>query len=350
MRRIVVMLVAFAAVSSACSGEAEVTTTTPPPVATTVTVAPTTTAPGPTATTTTTAPVGPGWPLTGEPVEGADTEGVVLVAKIDNTSNSRPQLGLDAADMVIEVLVEGGIPRLLAFFQSTIPEEVGPIRSAREVDPKLLLPFGALFAYSGGETHVVSAVREVTTDVGFADLGSEAYYRADDRPSLYDIVLRTGDVITAQPPPAPQGQWLTFGPTPTGGEQALSVELHQSSLNIVNYRYSTADGGYLRFNGETPATAVGSSQLVADNVIVMFVEVIDTGRTDSSGSKVPDYQVLGEGDVVVFRDGRVFPGAWERFDQREFFSFVTAAGREIPLAPGTTWIELVPVGRLLTWK
>ncbi len=346
MQRSLAVLAALLLALTACGGDDTAATSTSAPTTSTTSTTVTTVPP----VTTTLAPVGPVWPLTGEEVADGTEGAKVLVAKIDNTSNSRPQLGLDAADVVIEVLVEGGIPRLLAFFQSDIPDELGPIRSAREVDPKLLQPFGALFAHSGGQSHVVSAVREVAADVGHPNFGNVAYYRAPDRPSLYDLILRTDDVLDEDAPPAPLGHWFTFGPAPEGGEQALSVELQQSTLNIVNYRYSASDDGYLRFNGEDPHVAVGSGQLVVDNVVVLYVEVIDTGRTDSSGSKVPDYEVFGTGDAVVFRDGKAYEAVWERSDPRSFFMLRGPAGAEIALGVGTTWIELVPVGRPLTWQ
>lgn len=353
---ITIFMLGFTLVLAACGGDsADTTTTVPAPPVTTSSVPATTQLP---ATTTTIAPGE--WPLTGRPAGTDPSAEPILVAKIDNTSRSRPQLGLGEADLVVEVLVEGGIPRLLAFFQSSMPTEIGPIRSAREVDPKLLAPFDALFAVSGGQGFVVSAIREIATDVSHDRLGTEAYYRADDRPSLYDLILRTEDAFdqadesTESPSADIDNEWLRFGPG-TDGEPALTISVSQSALNQVEYRYSQADDGYLRFHGDLPHETVSAesdepTQIVANNVVVIFVSVLPTGRTDSSGSPVPDYQVTGEGDVLVFRDGVAVAGTWERSDDDEFFRFFDAAGDELLLTPGTTWIELTPNGRTVVWQ
>ena len=58
--------------------------------------------------------------------------GPVLAVKIDNTSPARPRIGVDAADIVYVEPVEAGLTRLLAIYASTLPPEVGPVRSARE--------------------------------------------------------------------------------------------------------------------------------------------------------------------------------------------------------------------------
>src|SRR5690606_10939112 len=61
-----------------------------------------------------------------------------LAVKVDATAHGRPQVGLLAADVVFEEVVEGGLTRLLAVYHSTDPETVGPVRSARSTDLFLL--------------------------------------------------------------------------------------------------------------------------------------------------------------------------------------------------------------------
>ncbi len=65
------------------------------------------------------------WPLTGAKLEGDLPDHPVYVVKIDNTSSSAPQLGLDQADLVVEEMVEGGLTRLAAFFYQRHPRHRG---------------------------------------------------------------------------------------------------------------------------------------------------------------------------------------------------------------------------------
>ena len=50
----------------------------------------------------------------------------VLAFKIDNNINSRPQSGIQEADAVFEILVEGGMTRFLAFFYDKVSTYLGP--------------------------------------------------------------------------------------------------------------------------------------------------------------------------------------------------------------------------------
>ena len=288
------------------------------------------------------------WPLTGESSGSTDTTSVpVLIAKIDNTPSSRPQTGLAAADVVFDVLVEGGVSRLLAVYQSQLPVEVGPIRSGREVDSKLIEPFGALFAYSGGQDFVVSRIRSVSTDVGLPRLGDAAYYRSPDRPAPYDVVLRTADVVEVESTGLASG--LLFGDLADGaGETATEISVNLSNFNEVDYQY--ADGSYARSIGGTPHVDEREGQIFTENVVVIFVDVLSTGRQDSSGAAVPDYDVVGSGEAIVFRDGRALEGSWVRSSTGDMFAFVDGQGEPISLAVGRSWIEVVPNGRPATWK
>lgn len=288
------------------------------------------------------------WPLTGLPTGGEDaTTAPVLIVKIDNTSSSRPQAGLASADLVFDVLVEGGTPRFLAVYQSSVPDEVGPVRSAREVDPKLIEPFGALYSYSGGQDFVVSRLRSVATDVGYPRLGEAAYYRSPERPAPYDVILRTADVIDTEHGGPSTG--LLFGDLPGDvGEPATDISLSISNLNEVGYLFT--NGSYARSVGGEPHRDATEGPISVTNVVVVFVDVLATGRTDSAGAAVPDYDVVGSGAATVFRDGRAIEGTWQRATSASLFAFLDGDGEQIPLAPGTTWIEVIPNGRPTTWK
>ncbi len=99
-------------------------------------------------------------PLTGLPdTSGRAATRAALVVKTGNNPEARPQVGLDVADVVFEEIVEGGITRFAAVYQSDAPVQVGPVRSVRGMDPNLALSVGGIFAYSGGTPPNVSKIR-----------------------------------------------------------------------------------------------------------------------------------------------------------------------------------------------
>ena len=78
-------------------------------------------------------------PYTGLPVDAVALGRKPLLIKVANTAEVRPQSGLNAADVVVEHLSEGGITRFTALFLSNMPAKVGSVRSCRLIDLELPL-------------------------------------------------------------------------------------------------------------------------------------------------------------------------------------------------------------------
>ncbi len=90
-------------------------------------------------------------PLTGLPdISGDAAMRPALTIKIENTPDAMPQWGITKADDVYEEIVNGGITRLAAVFNSSAPTQIGPVRSVRPTDTQIVYPLGGIFAYSGG--------------------------------------------------------------------------------------------------------------------------------------------------------------------------------------------------------
>ena len=121
----VVALVIAGVVVVAAGGDDEAVTTT----TTTTTTRPT--------TTTTTAPQISA--LTGLPADEEIRARPVVAVKIDNADGkSTPQIGINEADVVYEIQVEGQVTRFLALYQSTDAAPIGPVRSARSSELSLI--------------------------------------------------------------------------------------------------------------------------------------------------------------------------------------------------------------------
>lgn len=110
-------------------------------------------APTTTTTETTTQPPAVVNPLTGE--EGynknaVDVRPVAIV--VENAPAARPQWGLSTPDIIVEGEVEGGISRMLWLYAdyTSVPEKIGPIRSARPSFVEFSELFDSIYIHWGG--------------------------------------------------------------------------------------------------------------------------------------------------------------------------------------------------------
>jgi hypothetical protein len=345
------LFVAFVLILAACSGadaDDATTTTTTTTVPTTTSTAPTTTQ----ATTTTTEPTGPVSPLNGLPAEDpALLERGVLAVKIDNHVKARPQSGLQHADAVIELPVEG-VTRFIALFHDNDTDYLGPIRSVRPTDPTLVNPIDAVFAISGGSGWILRFVAARGTQM----LGEgPGMFRIQDRSAphnLYGDTTARRDAAAERgyrdDPPPDLFTWGTF----EADEPATDVRLGWGDGLIVNWKW---DGDqYLRSNGIAPHNWLTEDdeedQLGVDTLVVLFARRY-TARPakPSDGTPVPAMETVGSGRALIFAEGLVAEGTWSRSDPDEPFQLVSESGNPLEVPPGVPWISVFPDTRSVSW-
>lgn len=83
----------------------------------------------------------------------------VIGVMVENSFPSRPQVGLDKADLVYEMEAEYGITRFLALFHTEPAEKIGPVRSARLGFYNVAIAYGIPYAHAGGNNDVLIALK-----------------------------------------------------------------------------------------------------------------------------------------------------------------------------------------------
>lgn len=288
----------------------------------------------------------PACPLTGRPAPGGTIpDRPALAIKVENLPEARPQSGLDRADVVYEEPVEGGITRFIAIFQCHGSDRVGPVRSGRTTDPEVLVQFGApAIGYAGGAPPVERAIhRAGLIDVNY-DVAAAAYTRDPGRPAPHNLYTTTKALWKAarSKAGAPDPVFAYADQIAGKSKRARAVHLPFSSYSDVYWRWSGKDHVWQRFHGTEPHALTDGRQVFAANVVVLQVRVAAGSIIDAAGNPSPEVSMTGSGKAYVFRDGRVIVGTWRRPTLADTTALVARDGTPIALAPGATWVELVP--------
>lgn len=321
-------------VGAACAGEPEVVTT-PTPSPTSPTPEPT---PEPTPDEI--------WPLTGLPAPEGVAADPVLVVKVDNTGRARPQLGLSAADLVVEELVEGGATRLAAMYHSTLPPEVVPVRSVRTSDLGLVAPTGGALVASGGAQRVLRYLDDAGLTV-IAE-GAAGFSRISGRSAPYNVAVDLSRTVREaaglEPPAQPYLPWAEPDGVRAAGEPATTVTARFSGA-----RATTWDWDGTGWRQENDLAAEGD-EFRPDNVLVLRVTITDAGYTDPAGNFVPETVLEGSGAALLFTGGELIEAAWAKAAAGEPFVLTGPGGDPVLVPPGRTWIGLVPEAGDVTWS
>lgn len=283
-------------------------------------------------------------PLSGEVVPAGTDLGPALTAKIDNHVDARPQVGLEHADLVFEELVEGGLTRYVAVWQSDVPAEIGPIRSIRPMDPDIISPFGGIVAYSGGQFRFVEAMKATTVYNaihGQADT-ADVMFRTDTKRAPHNVLVRAPQLIAKHADIAQPGQQLAFAPDVASstalreGSPTAKIALRFGAPSTPSWNFDPASARYLRFQAGKADLDGAGAQLSAANVIVIRVSIGNDGG-------VPKTELIGSGEAWVSTGGSTVRATWKKSSQRGLIRLTDSTGTVIRLAPGNSWIELVPL-------
>lgn len=277
-------------------------------------------------------------PFTGE----RGSKNPVVLVKIEDTALGRPQVGVDKADLVYVEEVEGGLTRLMAVFNSTLPT-VEPVRSARPSDPELALEFGhVIFVASGGSRAGIAPLDRSPLRKVINDRGGPGFNRDPNRNAPENLRADLARIAAKVKGPTAKDIGLTWSSQLPAGQAAPgTVVSTKVGGTDVGFRWRASLHRYVRVIDGQVQHAGDGHLITTPNVVVQFCRItVYTKDRDVLGNPAQYTHSVGHGRAVVFRDGRRIEGTWSRSSVDAGTTFRDASGKPIPLAPGGAWFVL----------
>jgi hypothetical protein len=296
-------------------------------------------------------------PLTGlaVPTKAAAQQPVIGVMIENLYPDARPQSGLGEAGVVYETLAEGGITRFLAIFQEPLPPSIGPVRSLRPYFLDWGLEYGIPVAHAGGSQPALEAVpTSGLKDINALVYDGSYFFRTTDRAAPHN--LYTDDQkLAALDTKLGFATAPTFKPLPRKANKPETTPTHPTiTINFsstpyqVEYAFSASTDTYLRSMGGAPHIERNTGQQIqVKNVVVEFVPT--SYATQADGKPETDLNLIGQGQALVFTDGGVTPGTWNKSSASAQTQLLDSAGKPISFNRGNTWYEVVPNGYTVSY-
>jgi len=284
-------------------------------------------------------------PLTGEQIEVGALTAPALSAKVDNHPDARPQVGLERTDIVFEELVEGGLTRYVAVWHSDVPAIIGPVRSIRPMDPDIISPLGGIVAYSGGQSRFVEMMRAAPVyNAIHGQRDTDAtFYRGDNAAAPHNVLVRAPELIAQHLDLAAPVQQFPFAESIAAatatkeGMLTSTIAMRFGSLSSPSWTWDAAGQRWLRFQtGGAADTDSAGAQLSATNVVVLRVPV-------QVIQSIPTTQLIGSGEAWISTGGGTVRATWSKRSMTAPIRILDINGVAVRLAPGNTWVELVPL-------
>ena len=264
---------------------------------------------------------------------------------IENTKDARPHSGIGSADIVYEISVDGwAISRFFAIFGNDHPNKVGPVRSARvpfaELQKEWKLPFAHFGSAASGLGDALSIIRSLNLPIrfdGHQGINDEFYSRDSSRSAPHNAYFNAENALVKIPS-------LTYAPRFKYDDESNvidnivnEIELKYSSSNRINYKFNETSKSYSRFINDIPMMDTNTnSQVQVTNVIVLHAK-----HWDVESVRYVLVEFVGEGKAEFFINGKYEVGTWKKSSETEIAKYYDAAGEEVILLPGNTWIQVV---------
>ena len=278
----------------------------------------------------------------------------VIAFKIDNNIKARPQSGLQEADAVHEILVEGGMTRFLAFFYDNSSKYLGPIRSARPTDPTMVRPYGGTLVVSGATAGLIPSIRELGVPV-LEEQSSPVMFRISSRNAPHNLYADTE--LVRQRIEDRGFYFLQPGPGPL-----YPFGLNQNNWNYgagkITIKYSEFTTVIWKLDGEKYSRFIidnysDNKEATAHNFISQDGNYTDILKTETivviqgplykdKATTLPSVLTVGVGNAYVFNHGKYIEGSWRRGDITDPFVLTDINGNDIQVPPSTQWVHILP--------
>lgn len=322
-----------------------------------------------------------------------------LMVMIENHEDSRPQSGLQSADIVYEAVAEGGITRFMGVFYCGIVSgsenkyDVGPVRSARTYFLDIASEYSdyPLYNHVGGAncsaaspkspctTNKKAQAIEQIADYGWNSQGTwgdlsqfslsyKACRREPDRTGqdratehtmycstteLYNIAANRGLTnITESKNTAWDKSYRSWISTqkdqPSTSSSNISFDFWSGyKAYSVSWKYDTTNNNYIRSNGGKEHIDFNTQKTITSkNIVVQFTK--ESRSVDEHLHNL--YEMIGTGKGILFQNGSKTDITWSKANRLSRTIFKDTSGKEINFVPGNIWVEILPLNTNVSYE
>lgn len=294
---------------------------------------------------------------------------------VDLSSTSRPiavminnnkavwgyQAGLQDAYITYEMIVEGGITRMMAVFKDKDTARIASVRSSRHYYLDYVLENDAIYAHIGWSPRAQSDISSLGINNINADNSSAFTWDSNLRKisrehraytsmeKIKAAAEKKGYRMTSD-----KDLLLKYQAKPLdlasieGTIPANTVRIPYSKTHLTSYAYDAENKVYKRYQNNTEhKDYVTGMQYTAKNIITYKVHNYTLNDGYAGGRQ--DLNNIGSGEGYYISEGYAIPITWEKSSRSSQTIYkVKATGKELVVNDGNTFIQIQPDIQTLT--
>ena len=308
-------------------------------------------------------------------VYNEDSNARPIAIMIDNNIGNSSHSGLQESYLNYEIIVEGGLTRIMAIFKDKDISQIGPVRSSRHYFLDYALESDCIYTHYGWSTYAENDIKRLGVNNINGLYDSFPFWRATHLYSPHNVFTSTAKIYeyaTQKRYQTTSTNWklLNYSPdeinlsdpirydmienSETGKKEKVPVqnpELIAANSIVIpysyqyrSYTYDSTSKVYLRFMNDQPhIDADTKAQLHYKNIII---EYVTNRQLDSYGRQ--DLDTVGTGSGYYITNGYALPITWTKDSRNTKTHYTYSDGKEIILNDGNTFIQIVPTSKQVT--
>ncbi|HOJ09254.1 MAG TPA: DUF3048 domain-containing protein [Clostridiales bacterium] len=311
---------------------------------------------------------------------------------IDNEGTKcLPQGGLHKAQVIYEIIVEGGETRFMPVFWASLPSEdskeskvtqqetqgtketngtqeakdiqniqnarfpelelIGPVRSSRHYFLDYVLELDAIYVHFGWSPRAMSDIPKLKINNinGVANGGEIFWDLTKDRNNWqdsYTSMQKINEYVKKVKYRTETDKKSVFSYNKEdveipGGVDAKSVLIKYNQANTSQYLYNAETREYSRLRkGKPHMERATEEQLKTKNIIIQFTKNY-TIKGDTEDRQ--EVETTGNGEGWYITCGKAVKVKWTKKSRNEATEYKYESGEPVLLNPGQTWVQIVPI-------
>lgn len=294
-------------------------------------------------------------------VDLSSTERPIAVMINNNKAVWGYQAGIQDAYITYEMIVEGGITRMMAVFKDKNTERIASVRSSRHYYLDYALENDAIYAHIGWSPRAESDIKTLNIPAVNANNSSaftwdNSLRRISKEHRAYTSIAKIKEAAQKRGYRLTSNQklLLTYQAKSLdlanyeGAVPASTVRIPYSTSHVTSYSYDSENKVYKRYqNGLEHKDYVTGAQYTAKNIITYKVHNYTLNDGYAGGRQ--DLNNIGTGDGYYISEGYAISITWSKQSRSSKTVYkVKATGKELVVNDGNTFIQIEPANQTLT--
>lgn len=281
-----------------------------------------------------------------------------MAVMINNIKQSLPQYGIAKADIMYEVVTEGGITRMMAIYGDyTKVPSVCSVRSCRYYYPIFAMGYDAVYFCFGGNTTLgYPTLKRLKMDYYDGKTYGTLLFDRDQNRRKHYAIEHTGYLKGENIPKAmkqdkmrtdllesKRGTAFNFKSevSPVSDKECTNLTVTFSNAYYSTFKYNAEKKVYYKWHSGTPhRDSVADRQLHFTNVFILQTDV-----HLYKDNKIIELDWTG-GDGYYVSNGTVVEIKWEKKTEQDYIKYYDkATGEELKVNPGKSYIAVCKEGQ-----